>query len=404
MATSLVRGWLLGSFAARCLFLVTVVVLAGACLGNAVVAQTVSAAFIGPAESVFDTKTQSCERDDIPDGRAEAFRDQNNLVHLFSTHWVARAMVGPNLNQVRHSCTVVFRSQKDPNPADFQNYSWLSGFFTMDGRNVAAVVHNEFHGPEVPGMCTMAAPRPGMDCWWDSITYAVSHDGGNSFGQPPPPANLVASLPYQFARGAEQGKVGYQAPTNIVQAGSFYFILINTWKYRAQEFGACLLRTTDPFNPQSWRAWDGSGFDVQFVDPYRMTVADPDRHVCQPVAPRELPTVEGIRYLPAAGVYVATELAPDRRFGTPGFYLNTSRDLLHWSAPTLLSTKEDLFAAEPPGRWDYLYLSLLDPGSTDRNFATVGNTPYLYYVRLDRLHPPFARTLMRRQIRLTPGT
>jgi DNA-binding response OmpR family regulator/S1-C subfamily serine protease len=48
----------------------------------------------------------------------------------------------------------------------------------------------------------------------------------------------------------------------------------------------------------------------------------------------------------------------------------------------------------------YGYDSLLDPDSTDRNFSTVSDTPYLYYVRMDGNHPPYVRALFRRRVRL----
>lgn len=386
---------------ARNISLPAIIVLVCACLGGAAPGKTLSAAFIGPPEPVFDTRTQSCELIDIPDISAQAFVDQDRIVHLFATHFVARAMVGPNLNQLTHPCTIVFSSPKDPNPADFQNYDWLSGFFTADGRNVAALVHTEFHGAEVPGMCAAPPERKFLDCWWDTVTYAVSHDGGNSFTLPKPPANLVAALPYQFEKGTQRGPLGYRQPTGIVRLGAFYYAMIASPPHGAQKFGECLIRTATPFDPQSWRAWDGSGFTVQFIDPYRVADADPARHVCQPVAPRIVPMVDSLSYWPQAGMFVATQLAPDTRFRGPGVYLNLSPDLIHWSPPVRLIELSAMLAAEPPGKWAYLYLSLLDPTSTDRDFATIGSTPYLYYVRLDRLHPPYVRTLMRRQIRLT---
>jgi hypothetical protein len=59
----------------------------------------------------------------------------------------------------------------------------------------------------------------------------------------------------------------------------------------------------------------------------------------------------------------------------------------------LLVKFSDLRASDGPGKWTYDYVSLLDPASTDRNFATVSDTPYLYYVRSDGNHPPYARAL-----------
>jgi hypothetical protein len=380
----------------------TLGVLIGACLVCGAAAKTLTAAFTGPPQAVFDTQTQACEPADIPDISAQAFSDQNNMVHLFATNSVARAMVGPNLNQLTRRCTIVYNSPHDPNPADFQQYSWPAGFFTADGRNVAALMHTEFHGLQVPGMCASTSRTRALDCWWNVITFAVSHDGGNSFAQPKPPANLVASLPYQFAKGTEHGPAGYLSPTGIVRLGSYYYAMINDWHRQDQKYGACLIRTADPFNPQSWRAWDGSGFNVEFIDPYVVTDANPAQHVCQPVAPT-LGTVDSLSYLQASGVFVATQMVHDARFGPQGVYLNISADLIHWSPSVRLVDTAALVAGERPGKWDYNYLSILDPASTDRDFVTITSAPYLYYVRSDMVHPPLTRTLMRRQIRLTVG-
>src|SRR5918995_1235668 len=50
--------------------------------------------------------------------------------------------------------------------------------------------------------------------------------------------------------------------------------------------GSCLIRTDDPFEPSSWRAWDGRGFGIRFADPYRATpgAARP----CAPIATPEI--------------------------------------------------------------------------------------------------------------------
>jgi hypothetical protein len=370
--------------------------------GGSASAAGLSGSIVSPPQIVFDTKSQSCEHDDIPDGGAIAFRDFNNTVHMISGTAVVRANIGPNLNQLHHSCDVVFRSKRNPNPADFQHYSWFTGFYTADGRNIAMSMHDEFRGWLAPGMCSIASARPGRDCFWVTTTYSVSHDGGYSFSEPEPPRNLIASVPYRFSRDISS-PVGYGGLSSIVRMNSYFYAMMSAFKYEAQPAGNCVLRTTDPFDPKSWRAWDGSGFNVQFVDPYRETVADPAGHVCAPVAPRELSEMGTLRFSTTAKLFVRTELARNRAFGEPGIYLTTSSDLIHWSPPTLLLSNQDMLAHEPPGSWLYLYPSLLDPASTDRNFTTIGDNPYLYYVRLDRQHGPYVRVLERQTIHLSLG-
>ena len=358
---------------------------------------TLSATVIGPKEVVFDTR-ESCEEIDIPDAPARAFRDFRSIVHVVATHYVARAMIGRSLNRVRHDCRVMYRSPKDPDPSHFQDNNWLFSFYTEDGRRVAALVHSEYDAEEIPGMC--ATPNDTNNCWWNTVTFAESQDGGYTFVVPKPPGNLVAALPYPYIVGNRDSASGYHGPTNILKNGDLYYALINDWPYKAQKFGPCLIRTADVFDPGSWRAWDRKDYTIRFADPYRERVTQPEEHVCPPVLAG---TAESLVRHAARGVFLVTQYAPDNVFGPAGFYVQGSRDLTHWSQPTLIAKVTDLQAAEAPGKWTYEYGSLIDPLSDDRNYSTVGDTPYLYYVRLDGTHPPYSRVLFRRQIQLQFG-
>jgi hypothetical protein len=179
--------------------------------------------------------------------------------------------------------------------------------------------------------------------------------------------------------------------------GEFYYALINNWPHQAQRFGSCLIRTTALFDPGSWRGWDGKGFNIQFVNPYREAIARPEEHVCEPVLAG---TAESLLRHRPSGTFLVTQFTPDGFDGPAGFYIQASRDLIRWSKPRLLVSVEDLRASDGPGKWTYEYASLLDPASTDRNFGDVSDNPYLYYVRSDGNHPPYARVLFRKRISL----
>jgi hypothetical protein len=354
-----------------------------------------SGSVIGKGEVVFDTRN-ACEQIDIPDAPARAFRDDHGMVHLIATHYVARAMIGPNLNELKRDCRVIYRSPKDPDPSHFQDNNWLYSFYTMDGRRIAALVHSEYDADEIPGMC--ATPNDTNNCWWNTVTFAESVDGGYSFTTPKPPGNLVAALPYRYVVGNQDSAYGYSGPTNIVKIGGFYYALINDWPYKLQKFGPCLVRTLDVFDPASWRAWDGKDFTIRFADPYRETVTKPGEHVCVPVFAG---TAESLVQHTRSGTFIATQFAPDERFeGPPGFYIQGSRDLVHWSHPVLLVKISDLQQADGPGKWTYDDVSLLDPASYDRNFSAVSDSPYLYFVRSDSIRAPYVRALFRIPIRL----
>jgi len=354
----------------------------------------VTGAFLGSPQAVFDT-ANSCEKLDIPDASAHAFRDDHDVVHLIATHYVARAMVGPSLDKLTHDCRVIYRSPQDTDPSHFRYDNWLYSFYTIDGRHIAALVHSEYHGDAVPGGC--ATPQNTSNCWWNTITFAQSFDGGSSFAEPRPPLNLVASLPYRYQVGNTAGAYGYYQPTNILKVGSYYYAMINDWPYKAQKYGPCLMRTSSLFDSGSWRAWDGAAFTIRFDDPYSRPEHDVDQHLCEPVFAG---VADSLVQLQRNGLFIVLQLTPDDRFGPPGLYVSGSRDLIHWSHPALVARTSELAAQDGPGNWSYGYSSILDPTSTDRNFTIVSDAPFVYYVRMDRNHAPYSRVLFRRQIKL----
>ena len=89
----------------------------------------------------------------------------------------------------------------------------------------------------------------------------------------------------------------------------------------------------------------------------------------------------------------------DHELGPPGMYFTTSTDLVHWSKPTLVVTLKQILAHDPKGSWLYAYFSLIDPSASDLNFSTIGDHPYLYYVRLDNNGQD--RVLFKQRIRIT---
>ena len=232
-------------------------------------------------------------------------------------------------------------------------------------------------------------------CQFDVVTFAESVDGGFSFTQPPPPKNLVASLPNAYDPPGHPGPAGYQQPSNILKVGSYYYAMIFAWPYQAQKLGSCMLRTANPFDPGSWRAWDGSDYTIQFVNPYTEHGFVPAQHVCTPVLGA---VFQSIVIDSTTGVYVANAFTGDNRFGPPGLYLSASSDLVHWSKPSLVITTADAVRDDSPGKWLYDYFALLDPKSSDRNFSTVSDRPFVYYMRLDTLRNSLTRNLMRRQL------
>src|SRR4029079_6441824 len=166
--------------------------------------------------------------------------------------------------------------------------------------------HEEYQGWNHPGMCASQGhpnvPKrsniptgiAGFDptCWYNAVTLAVSTNSGATYTHATPPAQRVASVPYPYV--ANTGPYGYFAPSNIIRkpgtavddpspATGYFYAMPYAEAYGVQEKGVCVMRTRNLAKPDSWRAWDGTGFNVQFINPY-VNPGPPEQHVCKAVA------------------------------------------------------------------------------------------------------------------------
>lgn len=361
----------------------------------------------GAAVAVFDTRKDSCEQTDIPDAQARAFRDFKGTVHLIASHSVTRAALGQTLESVKHNCQVVYNSAHDGNVADFNDYTWLTAFYSVDGKKIVGLGHMEYHGWEHPGMCAQKTDTAA--CWYNVDTFNLSTDGGYHFARPKPPGNYLVSLPAKYQPNT--GPQGYSVDTGIIKVGPWFYATAYSWAWppncgngKGQHpclapDATCPMRTGNILDPASWRGWDGKDFTVTFADPYRAPVTNPAAHVCVPVP--YLDYAGGISYHPASHLFIAVlwnqGSAP---WGPIGIYFTTSPDFIHWSKPVLALTQNQMLRREPLGNWSYEYFSLLDSKTSDSSFMTITDSPYLYYVRMDNDHPPYQRVLFRQQIKL----
>lgn len=332
----------------------------------------------GSPEMVFDWTTNRCEESDIPDLAARAFRDAAGQVQLIASHYVTRLSIGSDLNHVRHDCSVVFDSHRNPDPSAFDDAEWIAATYTPDGRTVYAFVHDEYQGNTHPGQC------PSGDygrCWWNTVTSAVSADGGRSYVHSTPPA-LIATYPYRYV--PDRGTFGAMMPSNIVRNNrdGYYYALIYV---KEQPQGApntnhlCLIRTNDLADPASWRGWSGgTTFSTTFIDPYRSS-ANPAEHVCRGVSPdalRDFP-LGSLTYIADANQWLLVGVGGEG----DGFYYSTSSDLINWAPRKLFVTAAAPWTYKCGGPDPVHYPSVLDPTSTSRNFDTAARTAYLYYTQ-----------------------
>jgi hypothetical protein len=333
---------------------------------------------VGPPQTVFDWSSDACEAQHIPDLPVRAFRDERARVQLILPHSVNRRMIGPDLDRVAVDCTVIMRSTGNPDPAAFDDREWIASVYTEDGRSVAALIHDEYHGDEHPGRCPTGVYER---CWYNAVTFARSSDGGRSFQQPPTPDGPIAGSPRRYA--PDVGPSGAFAPSNIVRNpdDGLYYAIVKVMEPEDGVRGSCVMRTANPADPSSWRAWDGTGFEFEFVNPYEATTSETCALVATPEISEMRESLTYNTYLDRFLLVGLSAAGPARGELVTGVYFSLSSDLIHWTPRRLLMEAEAKSSFECGDADPIAYPSLLDPSSRSRTFETTGRHPYLYYTQ-----------------------
>jgi len=359
---------------------------------------------VGEQEVVFDWSSDRCQDLNIPDLAVRAFRDADDTVNLVLAHPTAYRMTGTGLNALSVDCDPIHTSRNDPDPEMFTDNTWIAAAYTEDGETVYALGHNEYQGHTHPGQCPQ---NDYFACWYNTITLLISTDGGNSFSPAfEPPGHFVAGLPVPYEAG--KGAYGLRAPSNIIQGPEGYFYaFVNLASERSERQYVCALRTSDLSDPAAWRFWDGQGFEDRFINPYLEPDADQAEHLCQPYAVDQIGHAlnESITYNSALERFVLIGISADQIEGREvwGFYYAFSKDLLNWTRRQLLMEVPLPWTVASSGSdLSYLYPSLLDPDSPDRNFATTDDTAYLYFTRNNFGHGSLDRDLVRVPVQFVP--
>jgi hypothetical protein len=337
---------------------------------------------IGPVVTEFDWTTDRCEDHDIPDLPARAFRDAQGKVSFYSSHYTTRRATGPDLNNLQHQCSIVMSSQMDGDPATYADLEWIGATYRLSDGRVFGIVHNEYRGINHPGQCPSGDH---YSCWFNSLGLATSTNDGRTFSHASaPPSNFIGTVPYRYE--PDGGPAGLHTPSNIVRnaADGYYYMMAATFGYGAQQQGACVLRTNNLADPTSWRAWDGSSYSVQFINPYQDS-SPPEQHVCQPVSFDEIgwssSSLNWSTYLNKWVLlgHAQYEHPRSANIESPGFYWSTSSDLINWTRARQLLKGEVTYSHKCGDENPVLNPSLLDPASMSTNFETIGKRAYLYF-------------------------
>ncbi|HVD41651.1 MAG TPA: hypothetical protein VNC16_11710 [Solirubrobacterales bacterium] len=335
---------------------------------------------VAPPQLVFDWSEDACEPSQIPDLPTRAFRDESGRTQLLLSHFRSFRMVGPSLDELHVECDPVMSSRLSARPGRFRDREWIASLYTVDGREIWALVHDEYQGNRHPGRCPSETY---MRCWYNAITLARSTDGGRTYRVVRGARRLVSAAPYRYR--PDVGPRGVFAPSNVVTGPDGAHYALARIRDGAGRRGTCLLRTTRIGRAGSWRAWDGEGFGGRFSNPYRSRPRP--RIPCRPVGKGLIAEMgESLTYNTFLGEYLLVGLAPPGKLSLgpkkPGVYFSTSPDLVHWSMRKLVlgvPTKQSFRCGQ---RSPIAYPSLIDPDSGSRTFETSGRHVFLYYTQM----------------------
>ena len=343
---------------------------------------------VGSREVVYDWTNDRCEDLDVPDGPARFVRAGDGTLVLFSgnapRYYVSRGSDFSSLTRVCGQPALV--SADKPTPESYENWEWLWAVY-REGDKWHAFVHNEFHD-NTSATCTVGVPTFGNPCWYNSVTYAVSSDDGRTFIKPNAPAHVVAPAPNAWvpppvypseAYVAE----GYFQPSSIVRGpDGYYYSLMLSIRDKSSGQGICAIRSDRLDDPTSWRAWDGSGFNLRLTSPYA-TGASATVCTYLPIAIGN----ESLSYNTYLGLYMLVGYSNMGPSTTCGFYFSLSPDMVHWGPKQLIAPARIPWCDAGPATPGVLepvmvmYPSLIDHGDTGVNFDRTGRNVYLYYTR-----------------------
>jgi len=329
---------------------------------------------VGEPQTLYRWATDRCEDEFIPDSPARAFRRADGKMALLAAHRENWLLVGDSFETLKPVCKSTLRSTE--HRSEDLGRVWIQAVYTRDGRNIMALLSHDMKTVMRARGCDPAG-QPGR-CWLNDILAARSTDMGQSFQLLPAQERTVASLAETYPPSA-QGQYGVFTVSNIVEHNGAFYAMMWVRAVGRQKTGNCLFRTQDPFDPQSWRGWDGHAFTVDMHQPDANTT-------CALIAPQSLNReVRSLTYSTRNRTWVAVFAGQRRLLGDQrpvrGFYYAQSDDLLTWSQPRRIMAAP-LKPREEQMEYVLSYPSLLDPESKSRNFGTIdGDHPVLLFTR-----------------------
>lgn len=337
---------------------------------------------VGEEEIVYDWSKDNCKignRND-PDYHVQVFKDKDNNIQLILSNPSSTRLIGPDFNNLKHVCNPIMWSGYSQDPSTFENEEWIDSLYTEDGKIIYATIHNEYVGKE----CPVTAEGAHFKCWYNSVTFAQSNDGGKSYVHPAPPNHLLASLPYEYEAGKGPfGVFSFKIIKNLKD--NYFYALMSIFEKGTNRPKVCLARTNNISDPKSWRAWNGKNFTIKINrNPYKEDINETEEN-CTGILKDGFAMSGSITYNTYLGKFLLIDSAmaydPLRQEYRSAVYYTTSDNLINWSHPKLLLDRKTIWDWKNGDQWAITYPTLIDHNSPSRNFDISGKTAYLYYVK-----------------------
>lgn len=330
----------------------------------------------GSEAVVFESKSQGCDSNDIPDAALRAFRRNDGSVIAFAAHWTNLPFAVTNFQKFTRICNSSYLGSSSPVPADADDLGWLTALWKLRNSNVVVgIVHNEYQGNKHKGQCRYTSYA---ECWTNSLTMAVSNDEGGTFVLRRP-NYIVAKGPATYDR-AQGARYGYYNPSNIIYFRGYYYMAASAIDLGGIHKGTCFMRAKDVQNPADWKGWDGSSFTISLA----ASLSDDQGISCR--SPSNLGGIMG-SFLKIRGtdMVIAFSLRTDLSNLTKAAAITytTSSNLVDWTIPQVLMELEPYWGTrcDKTVSYRYNYPSVVDFTSQSENFDDTGKNPFLFLSR-----------------------
>lgn len=327
---------------------------------------------VGPETVIYNSTDGDCGPGDIVDAPLRAIRVKNGYVLATAGWWTNRMFRGKSLAALKKDCHSAYTSAQIPNPAAFDDFSWLMSLWTDDGSNVQALAHHEYLARLYPGQCDF---QDANACMYDSITAFKSSDSGFTFQRA---SSLPVAAPRDRQSPSTSRIVGIAQQSNIIRRGKFhYFIALDNGDGQRIP-GECIFRSRNLKDTSSWEYLTEAGWVYSSYSAYAGQEPPPP---CRP-----LKNLGGIVWSilrrESNGLFLALLTVPSLQANRVDIAIATSSDLINWSAPKRFYTMIAAWNYSCDEPYRYSYPSLIDPASASRNFETIASDAILYMARI----------------------